>query len=338
MSLETDDEKTHFMKKHDILNLFEKLKTNFLRDELKRISHTTSDGKKIDYFVTDYDRLARYDRYELIRIMDTDNQESEISIIRIKTESQNYNVYKFNSRGEIAYYAVNKNMCVGSGSDGDVYAGFNILTGEPLVAKYGYIGVYEEEFLKKTGLYIASEINLIPSTVLMHRAPGTNYDNILRDSSISDNKKIEIHEKIIEKILDLRNIHNISHNDIALRHIFVDLNNNDQITMIDFGMSTPVTIVDEYEDMTEILRLQTKTLEIYDSYYESAFKDYINHTIKRIKRNQTIIRRIKKIQEGDKKVREENINKFIGFCLVITSIGALVFLVKNTSNESLFQQ
>lgn len=332
MSFVIDNDKTNFIKKFDILKLFKELKTSFGCDELKRLPHTF-DGKIVDYFVTNCDRFARFDRFEFIRTMDINNQKLEISKIIIRSESQHYIVYKFDSKDKIAYYAIDKNEFIGSGSDGSVYAGFNILTGEPLVAKFGHIGIYEEEFLKKTGLYIASEKSLVPSTVLMHRAPGKSYDHVLRDP-MPDSKKIEIHEKIIEKFLELRDIHNISHNDVSLRHIFVNVADNNRVTIIDFGLSNQSSP----GDMADISRLHQRTREISDTCCGGTFNDYIDRTINHIEWNETIDWQKKKDQEEKRKIREENINRFIGMCLVIIGIGTLIAsLVKIISNKSQFK-
>lgn len=187
------------------------------------------------------------------------------SITISKINYHHYHVFRVIEKGNTTYFVIDTKKFVGSGCFGYVYMGFDVLTKETVVAKYGDIGTNEIECLKKTGLYIAS----MPSIILMHKAPGKDYDQILRDPIISDQKKILIHGKIIDKYNQLLGKHNICHYDPKPEHVFVDDN---VITFIDFGSSYYPTVSFFNSDIS-YFNMRIKTM--YAKVYGKIFKKYI---------------------------------------------------------------
>ncbi len=180
-----------------------------------------------------------------------------------KIKHNHYDIFKItDSDKTVSYFVIDKKKFIGSGCFGQVYQGFDVLTKDQIVAKYGsYIGSDEIKCLKKTGLYLGYLVlknNVyVQGIILMKKAHGKDYDQILRDPLISDQEKIQIHEKIIDKYNQLLDKHGICHWDTKSEHIFVDLIidqrllpvdqrllpvdqssiNENQITIVDFGSS-----------------------------------------------------------------------------------------------------
>ncbi len=148
----------------------------------------------------------------------------------IHIKNNNYEVFKITKGNEINYYLNDNNIYLGRGCNGEAWQGINLKTQDNIVIKYGYIGIHEVTCLIKTGLYIAH----IDRIILIKKAPGISYGIFLMNSIISDNKKIILHKKIIDKLIELGETHNIYHGDIKPEHIFIE---NDKITLIDFGSS-----------------------------------------------------------------------------------------------------
>ncbi len=148
----------------------------------------------------------------------------------INIKNNSYVVFKIIKENKIYYYASEKNKYIGEGYNGVVYDGYNVLTNELIVVKYGYIGNYEVTCLIITDMYICHMNDI----VIMRKAPGISYDKILMNKSISDGKKIVLHKKIINNLINLGLKYNILHCDPKPEHIFI---HDDKITFIDFGLS-----------------------------------------------------------------------------------------------------
>jgi serine/threonine protein kinase len=131
------------------------------------------------------------------------------------------------------HYTTNMTNKLGKGVYGTVYEGFNIITGEKIAFKFCNVHLNEINCLIKTELYIAHTQNCI----LMKKAPGITYLDILKDQSISDEIKINLHKKVINKFIELGLKYSINHNDVKPEHVFIDIENN-IITIVDFGRST----------------------------------------------------------------------------------------------------
>ena len=156
-SVQDIDEKTNFMEKNNIKHLFTDLEIKGLKN-----IQSTKIKQPLD---------------------------CNLQSIKVITKSHSYDVFKIVTKGQISYYAIDIAKFVGSGSYGAVYEGFNILTQKTIVAKYGQsssmganplsggISTNEVTCLKKTGLYIAFDQRK-PDILLMHRAPGRDYESI----------------------------------------------------------------------------------------------------------------------------------------------------------------
>jgi len=217
-------------------------------------------------FMRKYNVNELFKELEIKIKINTNSQNYQVSKIIIKTKYHRYHIFKVIRNTEISYYAIDLNKHIGSGGFSYVYEGFDILTQQVIVAKYGLIGDYEAYALRKTGLHIAD----MPDIVLMHKAHGIPYKKILEDRRITDQRKIEIHEKIRSKFTELETKYGIYHGDVNPRHIFVD--EFDVITIIDFGLSYPSEISDTEGDM---FNLDQSTWNTSERYCGDVFKKYI---------------------------------------------------------------
>ena len=68
--------------------------------------------------------------------------------------------------------------------------------------------------------------------------------------------------------------HNIWHGDVKPVHIFIDIDNNDAVSLIDFGLSHP--FVPSKLNRCEIEYLNRCTFDSSYSYCGIAFKKYVN--------------------------------------------------------------
>ena len=150
----------------------------------------------------------------------------------IETKNNLYQVFKIVRNNEKDYFYLDYKKRIGQGGYGTVYQGTNVKTGKMIVIKR-LENVYKDEIqcLKKYGTYIAHTWNQI----LIEKAPGISYEDILKNESISDGMKIELHKKILDKIIELHEKYKIIHGDMKPEHIFIDENEN--ITFVDFGLS-----------------------------------------------------------------------------------------------------
>jgi hypothetical protein len=150
----------------------------------------------------------------------------------IETKTARYQVFKIVKNNETEYIASEFKTILGNGGFGKVYEGISVITGKIIVLKrVENVHNNEIECLKKVGTYIASTWN----TILMEKAEGISYQDILTNKSISDERKITLHKKILKKIVEFHERYHILHNDMKPAHIFIDVNEN--ITFIDFGLS-----------------------------------------------------------------------------------------------------
>ncbi len=53
----------------------------------------------------------------------------------------------------------------------------------------------------------------------MHKAPGISYEQILKNTLISDKRKIELHKKVLDKVYELGQKYYIYHKDALSRPI-----------------------------------------------------------------------------------------------------------------------
>ncbi len=161
-------------------------------------------------------------------------QHSDFKIYQktIKTKTNSYQIFKIDKNNETDYIASEFKEIIGEGGFGRIYEGFSVITKKIIIIKR-VENVYENEIecLKKIGTYIANTWN----TILMERAEGISYQNILMNNSISDKNKIILHKIILIKIIELHKKFHIIHNDMKPAHIFIG--KNDNITFIDFGLS-----------------------------------------------------------------------------------------------------
>jgi serine/threonine protein kinase len=88
---------------------------------------------------------------------------------------------------------------------------------------------------------------------LMKKAPGVVYTSLLRDVTVAPEEKIKIYLKIIEKYGTIRAL-GIAHRDVKLDHIFVDCQNDNCITIVDFGCSAQTPSHSDVYDLREELR------------------------------------------------------------------------------------
>jgi serine/threonine protein kinase len=204
--------------------------------------------------------------------------EIERTLLQKINDNKNYQIFKIVNSNKIDYY-VTEFKLIGRGGYGFVFEGVNIITKEIIAIKYGHIKPNEIISLIKIGFYIAHmDDNLWDDILLMKRAQGVSYDNILRNKSISDQTKIKIHKEAIKKIIELGNKYNIYHGDTDPRHVFVENNNNDnncdyKITLIDFGNSRHVSDLNFFIKCDiDMFNQNTKYLS---SYCGKSFCDYI---------------------------------------------------------------
>ncbi len=206
-------------------------------------------------------------------------QQSDFKLYQktIKTKTTSYQVFKIVKNNETDYIASELKKIIGEGGFGRVYEGFSVITKKIIIIKR-LENVYENEIqcLKKMGTYIANTWN----TILMERAIGLSYQDILMNISISDAKKIILHKEILIKIIELHTKYQIIHNDIKPAHIFIDKENN--ITFIDFGLSR---IYDPEHPNLKTLNSNIKSdidifNQIIEQYYfkycGKEFSDYID--------------------------------------------------------------
>ena len=155
------------------------------------------------------------------------------------------------------------------------------MTGESVVAKYGYYFIRNNEIisLKKTKLYIAHMRRI----VLMHKARGVSYEHILKNKSISDEIKIEIHKKIVSELVNLNKIYGIIHGDAQPKHIFIEFEiKNDyvtsspfMITFIDFGNSDIIDCNLKNNCDSDINYFNEHVRDISSDYCGKLFNEYI---------------------------------------------------------------
>ena len=150
------------------------------------------------------------------------------------------NIIQLSNKNNVEYYSVDTKREIGSGCSGNVYAAVDLTNSRMnIVVKYGHIGNDEVKCLQRVGLYIAQSTSI----VLMLRAPGVSYETILQDSLTTDERKIQMHRKIISSFDHLKQL-GIFHGDTQPRHIFVE---NDLVTFIDFGESELVSNVQQLD-------------------------------------------------------------------------------------------
>jgi hypothetical protein len=197
------------------------------------LSHlVTNESQLIDYEQMDEHQIRKL----FTNVLTPITNESQTSLITL----DHYDIFRIMKN---KYYVVNRRKFIGNGTSGHVHEGHDVATREPIVVKYGKIGINEIECLKKNGSYIGS-YSSTQNIVLMHRALGNPYLQILMDQSIASEKKIQIHKQIINALNQLFMDHGICHNDMQARHVYID---GDKITLIDFGESDfsliPVPII-----------------------------------------------------------------------------------------------
>jgi hypothetical protein len=183
----------------------------------------------------------------------------------IEVDKNKYFVFKIIINYNIMYYATDMKNKLGFGGYGIVYEGFNVITGEKIALKFCNVHFDEIVCLIKTELYIAHTQDVI----IMKKAPGLKYSDILKDKSISDEMKINLHKKVINKYIELGVKHSIEHNDAKVDHIFIEIE-NDIITLIDFGLST-------FRGNTRAdIHNLNQNVKYYYTYCDESFKNYID--------------------------------------------------------------
>lgn len=201
----------------------------------------------------------------------------------IKTKLNHYKVFRVTKNNTNKYFVFDYKILLGSGMSGTSYQGYDIMTGKNIVMKelYGSMNTNEISCLKKVSLHIAHTWN----TILMERAQGITYLDIIMNKSICDERKIELHNKIIIALNNLHETHNIQHNDLQPRHIFIDV--NDTITFIDFSLSFYTSehlnliniflnLINGHFSIESDLTYLCRFVKYYQVYSGIAFNQYID--------------------------------------------------------------
>lgn len=121
-------------------------------------------------------------------------------------------IFKITKNNKVLFFVVDFAKQIGNGCSGRVYEGPDITDNTLIVVKYGEITHNEIISLQKTNQYIAHFSDC--RCVLMHKAQGIDYEQIIKDKSISDLKKIIYHAKILNHIIEFATKYNIYHGDI----------------------------------------------------------------------------------------------------------------------------
>lgn len=193
----------------------------------------------------------------------------------IQINEKEHNVFKVIKDGTIDYFIVDAKI-LGEGAHGLTREAISIVSGKTIVVKYKYSHtgeVHDEaECLKRVGMHIAHSRKII----LMEKAKGTCYTDILTNRSVTDEKKIELHKKIINKLTELHEKYYIRHNDPKPEHIFIDENEN--IQFIDFGISdcNEEPFSSNYLKQSDIDYLNEHTYKYCDNRCGESFDKYID--------------------------------------------------------------
>lgn len=159
----------------------------------------------------------------------------EIYQKNIRTKDMQQSVFKVINDEKVSYYVTNEQKSLSQKKNSKVYEASDIITGKTIIVKYISENnaqiENEAHCLKKIGSYIAHTKNVI----LMEKAHGTSYQDILKNKTITYERKIDLHKKIIEKLKELNEKAHIHHKDMKPWHIFIG--ENDLIQFIDFSKS-----------------------------------------------------------------------------------------------------
>jgi len=166
----------------------------------------------------------------------------------VKIENIKCQLFKISQNNKIDYYITDFEV-LEKGLDGFVHYGQNIATKEVIAIKYGNFGPNEINSLIKTDMYIAHSNGIIQNILLMKKAPGISYRDIIKNEFIPDETKIRIHKLIIKKFSKLSDKHDIYHGNLNPKNIFVDINNNYQVTFTGFKHS--MFLPDVYFDINK---------------------------------------------------------------------------------------
>lgn len=249
-----------------------------------------------------------------------------INISMIK--KAHHNIFKVEKDDSIEYYIVNTVESIGAGEYGQCYQGINVTTKKAIVGKYGEIYQNEIICLERTGLYIACiPGGRLSGIVLMYRAPGRDYIQILMDETITDHEKTKIHENIINKYIELNKIHHILHRDVKPEHIFVA--EDGSITLIDFGLSycfDSVNKINKHYQYQDILTLCEFAKNIPGNYCGNEFKIY-NETQLSMYLSYRTMRRISDDVKGYMVSIFNDMNSFMNVNTILVIIIGLIAII-----------
>lgn len=194
-----------------------------------------SENVPVPITLTEYNIQSVFDQSHSGYRTYQESPEYEIYQKYIETQNQYLRVFKMIQNGKIDYFVSEYKKSIGQGAYGSASLAINIVTGDIIVVKdaHEWRGIVDDETLclKKVGSYIAHT----GKTILMKKAHGISYQDILKNNTITDERKIDLHKKVIKKLIELHKIYHIIHNDAKPEHIFID--ENDRIELIDFGLS-----------------------------------------------------------------------------------------------------